>query len=85
MPSPDGEERALSGRDVLKILHEFGFHALKQRGSHIKLRRVLANGTKQSLTVPAHDELDRGTLHAIFRQACRFVDENELRSWFFTD
>jgi len=58
--------RLLSGRDVLKILHEFGFQDFAQRGSHIKVRRVLENGRNQTLTVPNHDEIDRGTLHARF-------------------
>ena len=30
-------------------------------------------------------EIDRGTLHAIYRQALRFIPEPELRSKFFTD
>ena len=52
----------LSGRDVLKILRAFGFQEYDQRGSHVKLRRVLADGRKQTLTVPKHDEIDRGYL-----------------------
>jgi hypothetical protein len=28
---------------------------------------------------------DRGTLHAIYRQASRFIPESELRGKFFTD
>jgi predicted RNA binding protein YcfA (HicA-like mRNA interferase family) len=58
--------RVLSGREVLTILREFGFQKFAQRGSHIKVRRVLEGGQKQSLTVPDHDEIDRGTLHAIY-------------------
>ena len=77
--------RVLSGREVLKILHEFGFQDLTQRGSHIKVRRVIASGQTQTLTVPNHDEIDRGTLHAIYRQACRLIPESELRAAFFTD
>lgn len=77
--------RVLAGREVLKILGEFGFQRFAQRGSHIKLRRVLPGGQTQTLTVPYHDEIDRGTLHAIYRQASRFVPETELRSKFFTE
>jgi len=33
--------RVLSGREVLKILGEFGFQEFSQRGSHIKLRRIV--------------------------------------------
>jgi hypothetical protein len=47
--------------------------------------RVPEGGRTQSLTVPNHDEIDRGTLHAIFRQACRYIPESELRAEFFTD
>jgi predicted RNA binding protein YcfA (HicA-like mRNA interferase family) len=77
--------RVLSGREVLKILGEFGFQDFAQRGSHIKVRRVLPDGRTQSLTVPDHAEIDRGTLHAIYRQASRFIPEAQLRSKFFTD
>ena len=77
--------RVLSGREVLKILGEFGFQDFAQRGSHIKLRRILSGGRTQTLTVPNHNEIDRGTLHAIYRQASRYIPESELRSKFFTD
>ena len=77
--------RVLSGVDVLKILAEFGFRDFAQRGSHIKLCRILSGGRAQTLTVPNHDEIDRGTLHAIYRQASRYIPEPELRRKFFTD
>jgi len=32
--------------------------------------------------VPLHDELDSGTVHAIYRQAARFIPESELRGHF---
>ncbi len=77
--------RVLSGSEVLKILGGFGFVSFAQRGSHIKVRRVLKDGRTQSLTVPNHGEIDRGTLQALYRQACRFVLESQLRAAFFTD
>jgi predicted RNA binding protein YcfA (HicA-like mRNA interferase family) len=80
-----GKLRILCGSDVLAILREFGFEPYSQRGSHLKVRRVLLPGQVQSLTVPNHRELDRGTLHAIFRQACRFIPEASLRPKFFAD
>lgn len=57
--------RVLSGREVINILGKFGFEEFAQRGSHVKLRRVLENGHVQTLTVPNHHELDRGTLRAL--------------------
>ncbi len=77
--------RVLSGRDVLRILHGFGFEKAAQRGGHIKVRRVPEGGRNQTLTIPNHDEIDRGTLYAIFRQACRFIPESDLHDKFFTD
>jgi predicted RNA binding protein YcfA (HicA-like mRNA interferase family) len=77
--------RVLSGRQVLNILHDFGFQKSAQRGSHVKVRRVLQGNLTQSLTIPDHYEIDRGTLGAIYRQASRFIPESELRARFFTE
>ena len=75
--------KRLSGDDVISLLGSFGFLVYAQRGSHVKLRRTLASGQKQNLTVPRHKELDSGTVRAIFRQACRYIPEDELRPLFF--
>ncbi len=75
--------KVLSGKDVVKILSGFGFITVSQRGSHVKLRRILSDGTKQSLTIPLHEELDKGTLKAIYRQALRFIPEEELKPYFY--
>jgi len=77
--------RRLAGAEVVGILGRFGFAVHSQRGSHVKLRRVLADGTHQTLTVPAHSELDTGTCRAIFRQATRFVAAEDLRPHFYAD
>ncbi len=77
--------RRLSGAEVIAILGRFGFILHAQRGSHSKLRRVLVDGTVQTLTVPVHDELDAGTCRAILRQASRFVPEQDLRPHFYTE
>ena len=75
--------RRLAGREVLSILQSFGFKQASQRGSHIKLVREVA-GARQVLTLPLHTELDPGTLRAIFRQASRFIAEQDLRPHFYT-
>ena len=49
--------RRLSGAEIIAILGRFGFTVHSQRGSHVKLRRVLAGGVIQTLTVPTHPEL----------------------------
>jgi hypothetical protein len=50
----------------------------------MKLRRIAA-GTKQTLTLPLHRELDSGTLVAIFRQASRYITESELHPHFYAE
>ncbi|THJ24668.1 MAG: type II toxin-antitoxin system HicA family toxin [Nitrospira sp. CG24E] len=75
--------RRLAGHDILTILYGFGFQQTSQRGSHVKLVREVAE-VRQVLTVPLHTELDPGTLRAIFRQASRFIPEQDLRPHFYT-
>ena len=75
--------RQLSGSDLLRIFAAFGFRVLSTRGSHVKLRRALTDGERQTLTVPLHKELAPGTLYAIYRQALRYLPEVELKPWFF--
>ena len=77
--------KTLSGPDVVRILSEFGFLTASQRGSHIKLRRILPDGSRQTLTIPNHRELDVGTLRAIYRQALRYIADEELRRHFYFD
>ena len=55
----------ISGVKVIKILAKFfGFRTLRQKGSHVTLTNDLV-----FLTVPLHNELDKGTLLAILRDA----------------
>ena len=73
--------RRLSGDEVVTVFRGFGFRVAAQRGSHIKLVRDSPSG-RQVLTIPAHRELDTGTLRAIIRQASRFVAADELEPHF---
>lgn len=77
--------RRLSGVEVIHILEGLGFVVHAQVGSHVKLRRISPSGETQTLTVPRHRELDTGTLRAIVRQAGRYISDDELRSYFYTD
>lgn len=77
--------KRLSGRDVVRVLGTFGFEVVNTRGSHAKLRRIAPDGTRQTLTLPLHDELASGTLHAIYRQALRFIPTRDLQRHFFND
>ncbi len=75
--------KRLAAREVLVALRVFGFEVVSTRGSHAKLHRELADGTRQILTVPLHRELAPGTLRAVYRLATRFIPEDEPRSYFF--
>ncbi len=39
-------------QEVLKVFALLGFKPLKQRGSHVKVLRVLPDGTRQTAQVP---------------------------------
>jgi predicted RNA binding protein YcfA (HicA-like mRNA interferase family) len=60
----------LSGSDVVKALERLGFVQVRQRGSHVVMRRG-AVGT----VVPLHKEVKTGTLAGILRQAQLGQDE----------
>ena len=77
--------RRLGARDVLRVLHEFGFEVTSMRGSHAKLARINPAGRKEILVLPIRRQLAVGTLHAIYRQASRFVPEQDLRPRFFAE
>jgi predicted RNA binding protein YcfA (HicA-like mRNA interferase family) len=76
--------KQLSGRAVAAVLVQFGFEVVATRGSHCKLRRTLPSGERQTLTIPLRSSLASGTLHAIYRQACRFVPEADLQPHFYS-
>lgn len=77
--------KRLSGPDVIKAFEALGFERISARGSHVKLRRIAADGSRQTLTIPMHHELDVGTLRAIYRQGLRYIPETELRAYFLSD
>jgi predicted RNA binding protein YcfA (HicA-like mRNA interferase family) len=77
--------RRLTAKQILRILHDLGFSVVSIRGSHAKLRREIEGGGSQVLTIPLHRELAPGTIQAIYRQAVRFIPEEDLRPSFFGD
>lgn len=58
----------LSGKSVIKILSKIGFMPVRQKGSHVILRKETGS-EKKAVVVPLHKEIDRGTLLEIIRQA----------------
>ena len=51
----------VSGKETVKALQKIGFEIVQQRGSHIKLNRIIADET-QIVIVPNHKEIKKGTL-----------------------
>jgi predicted RNA binding protein YcfA (HicA-like mRNA interferase family) len=57
----------LSARDIIRALHKAGFVEVSQRGSHKKLKDDA--DPPQTVIVPMHHEVARGTLRSILEQA----------------
>lgn len=67
--------RKVSGKECLKILcNKFGFQIVRQRGSHIVLKKETPEG-KVGTVVPMHPEIKIGTLKGILEQAKVSVEE----------
>ena len=63
---------SVSGQQVVAALQRIGFRIRRQHGSHIIMRR---DEPFSQTVVPAHREIDRGTLRAILRQIDLSVDD----------
>lgn len=62
----------ISARECISALEKAGFYVIRQRGSHIILRR---DTPQARVVVPNHKELKTGMLRGIIRQAGMTVDE----------
>lgn len=58
----------LSGRELVKVLAKVGFEVRRRKGSHLPLVNTTRVG-RRAVVVPDHNEIDRGTLVEILRQA----------------
>lgn len=57
--------KTFSGKRAVKILcRGFGFFIVSQKGSHIKLRKIILGRTITTI-VPLHSELAFGTLRGV--------------------
>jgi predicted RNA binding protein YcfA (HicA-like mRNA interferase family) len=64
-----GKLRVLSGGETCAILQRHGFVAVRQRGSHIVMQKMMAQSGTITVPVPNHGELKIGTLRSIIRQS----------------
>jgi predicted RNA binding protein YcfA (HicA-like mRNA interferase family) len=66
--------RRLSGAETIRALEELGFEQVRQRGSHVVLKKDTPEGAV-GCVVPLHRELAIGTLRGILKQAGVTPDE----------
>lgn len=64
----------ISGKEMIKILNRLGFFEVRQKGSHMVLKKTIEN-TSYGCIVPMHKELASGTIGSILRQAHIPVEE----------
>jgi len=57
----------VSGAAAIRALEKLGFVRVRQRGSHVVLKKKSSTGTI-GCVVPLHRELATGTLHEILNQ-----------------
>ena len=60
----------ISGKEAIKILEKLGFNIVRQKGSHIILRKQ-----NRGCVVPLHNNLATGTLKNVLRQAGISIEE----------
>jgi len=60
----------ISGRKAIKIFESIGFEIVRQKGSHVVLRK----GNK-GCVVPVHKELTIGTLRSAIKQSGITIEE----------
>jgi len=68
---PKPQLPVISGREAGKAFEKIGFTLARQRGSHI----IFYHPDGRHLSIPNHQELDRGLLRALIRGARLTVEE----------
>lgn len=60
--------KTLSAEEAIKALERLGFRRVRQRGSHVVMKKETQGGVV-GCVVPFRDELKIGTLRGILKQA----------------
>ncbi len=64
----------VTGQEAIRALQRLGFEKVRQRGSHVILKKETSEGAV-GCVIPLHRELKVGTLRGILRQAKVTPDE----------
>ena len=72
----------VSGSQLVKLLQSLGYEVVRQRGSHIRLKKITALG-EHAITVPAHKVIAKGTLSDIIGRVSLWnnIPREELIKW----
>ncbi|HEY3857963.1 MAG TPA: type II toxin-antitoxin system HicA family toxin [Verrucomicrobiae bacterium] len=62
----------ISGRKAVRVFEELGWQIARQRGSHIIMVKT---GEMETLSIPDHKEVAKGTLRSLIRSAGITVEE----------
>ena len=65
--------RDLSGEELARLIHRYGYEVTRQTGSHKRLTSTL-RGSEHHITIPGHRELRVGTLSAILTDVAAYLE-----------
>ena len=63
----------ISYKELLKLLNHLDYQIDHQRGSHIRMKKILPEG-QHSITIPAHKEIAKGTLNNILNKISQYTN-----------
>lgn len=69
----------ISGRDLIQALASLGYEEVRQKSSHVRLRKQTEAG-EHKVTVPDHSTIAKGTLNDILRSVALWhgISKEEL-------
>jgi predicted RNA binding protein YcfA (HicA-like mRNA interferase family) len=65
--------RQVSGEELARLLHPYGYQITRQTGSHLRLTSKF-KGSEHHVTIPAHKELRVGTLSAVLTEVASYLE-----------
>ena len=63
--------RDVNASELIKLLEKYGYIAVRQIGSHIRMIKKTSEG-EHSITIPNHKPIKIGTLQNIVKDICNF-------------
>jgi len=70
--------RQISGIELAKLIHRYGYEITRQSGSHLRLTSKF-KGNEHHVTIPAHKELRIGTLSAVLGEVASYLETDRQK------